>query len=155
MKQTDSDVTGGREGSSLAEDATELTVAAVMSRAPITVTPDESLAAAYELLTAAGIHHLPVVDAAGRPLGLVDAQLIAEMWPASAAEDRQRTVRSLLPSRRPDCVLENASLRVAAVDMHLGDTDAVCVVDDKGRLVGIVTARDVVATVAGRPATAS
>jgi CBS domain-containing protein len=56
----------------------------------------------------------------------------------------------VLPPRRPDCVLAKASLRVAAVDMFLGRTDAVCIVDEAGVLVGLLTARDVVAVVAGR-----
>jgi CBS domain-containing protein len=139
----------------LADVADGIRVSAVMSRALVTVTPEQSVASAYEVLTAARVHHLPVVDDRGRPLALLDGQTLAETWPVSAADDRQRTIASLLPPRRPDCVLAEASLRVAAVDMHLGATDAVCVVDVDGCLVGLVTARDIVAAVAGRsPATA-
>lgn len=134
----------------LAECADRIRVRDVMTRDPITVTPEDSVTAAYERVTAAGIHHLPVVEATGRPVALLDAQTLAETWPTSPHEDRGRNVRQLLPFRRPDCVLESASIRVTAVDMYLGGGDAVCVVDADGRLVGLVTARDLVAVMAGR-----
>ena len=155
MSQLDLDSSArAAAGDRLGECAAEIAVTAVMSRALVTVTPDESVVTAYELVMAAGVHHLPVVDEEGRPIGLLGAQTLAETWPTTAREGRQRAVASLLGSRRPDCVLVEASLRVAAVDMYLGGTDAVCVVGGDGRLVGIVTARDIVAAVAGRPSTA-
>ncbi len=47
-------------------------VSAVMTRGPVTVGPDDSVGEAVSLLTRRKLSELPVVDAAGRPVGLVD-----------------------------------------------------------------------------------
>ena len=47
-------------------------VSAVMTRAPVTVAPDVAVGEAVSLLKRRKLSELPVVDAAGRPIGLVD-----------------------------------------------------------------------------------
>ncbi|NNJ25087.1 KpsF/GutQ family sugar-phosphate isomerase [Alienimonas chondri] len=47
-------------------------IRAVMTREPITVSPDGSVGEAVSLLKRRKLSELPVVDAAGRPIGLVD-----------------------------------------------------------------------------------
>ena len=47
-------------------------VSAVMTRGPVTVAPDVAVGEAVSLLKRRKLSELPVVDAAGRPIGLVD-----------------------------------------------------------------------------------
>jgi CBS domain-containing protein len=45
----------------------------VMTPEPAACTEDEDVAAVIARMAACGVHHLPVLDAAGRPVGLVAA----------------------------------------------------------------------------------
>jgi arabinose-5-phosphate isomerase len=49
-------------------------VSAVMGKSPRTVNPDDLATAAAEMLRDVQVDQLPVVDAAGRPVGLLDVQ---------------------------------------------------------------------------------
>jgi arabinose-5-phosphate isomerase len=49
-------------------------VAAVMGKSPRTVGPDDLATAAAEMLRETEVDQLPVVDGAGRPVGLLDVQ---------------------------------------------------------------------------------
>lgn len=60
---------------------------------------------------------------------------------------RRRRVRDLL-NACTTCVQPDTDLETVAQVMARGDTDAVPVVDSNGRLVGIVTASDIVRAVA-------
>lgn len=46
----------------------------VMTRDPITITADKPFGHAFHLMYEGGFRHVPVVDAAGRPLGVVSAR---------------------------------------------------------------------------------
>jgi arabinose-5-phosphate isomerase len=49
-------------------------VAAVMGKSPRTVSPDDLAQTAADQMRATQVDQLPVVDAAGRPVGLLDVQ---------------------------------------------------------------------------------
>jgi len=49
-------------------------VSAVMGKSPRTVGPDDLATTAAEMLRNTQVDQLPVVDAAGRPVGLLDVQ---------------------------------------------------------------------------------
>jgi CBS domain-containing protein len=120
-------------------------VADVMSRTLVTVTPTESLLAAWELMARGDIHHLPVV-AGGRCVSVVDDRLVAGALANPLARPRRR-VADVMPAR-VHCVLPDTTVRRAAEIMADERTTAVPVVDEHMRLVGLVTDRDVVAAVA-------
>lgn len=67
------------------EGMLERPVAAVMTEAPHTLTEQTQLGAALRILALGSYHHLPVLNAMGRPLGLVSLQNIlaylAEQFP--------------------------------------------------------------------------
>ncbi|MFG1947101.1 HPP family protein [Nonomuraea sp. NPDC048826] len=125
-----------------------LTAKQVMSRVLVAVGPGESPLMAWELMRRAEVHHLPVVE--GRHvLGVLTREDLAATWSGGPHEQSGRQVGSLLSGRRRPRVGPGASLaRVAAVMLDAA-CDAVPVVG-RGGIVGLITARDVLAAVAGR-----
>jgi len=57
-----------------AEDLLHSRVSDVMTRSPVTITPDRLAAEAFDILTARKIDEIPVVDKNGRPVGILDVQ---------------------------------------------------------------------------------
>jgi CBS domain-containing membrane protein len=127
----------------------ELRAEDVMSTILLTVGPDESVLMAYELMSRAGVHHVPVVTSSGRCLGLLDAPTLMQEWYPAPLSRQRRPVRALLRNRTPS-VEPKDSLRFVAEQLDINEVDALPVVDAHGRLLGLVTSRDVVAAVAGR-----
>lgn len=60
-------------------------IAEVMTRQPVTVSPEAMLADVIDLLSARKLSELPVVDADSRPLGLIDITDVIGWSPAEAA----------------------------------------------------------------------
>lgn len=133
-------------------------VAALMSRRPVTIGADESVAAARERVAHRGIHHLLVVDERGSLVGVVsDRDVLRAVSPfaESGAERNQdrytlrRPVHQIM-SRAPVTVSPEAGVLEAARRMLEKDYGCVPVVDSAGRPVGIVTRKDILgALVAG------
>jgi arabinose-5-phosphate isomerase len=68
------------------DDALDRPIAEVMTRNPITITCGTRLLDALELLTRHKISELPVVDAAGKPVGLLDITDVIGLIPAESAD---------------------------------------------------------------------
>jgi arabinose-5-phosphate isomerase len=77
---TDSDLARLLEGNR--DTAIDGPIADVMTRSPTTITSGELLSVACELLSRRKISELPVVDQAGRPLGLIDITDVVGLAPA-------------------------------------------------------------------------
>ena len=120
-------------------------VADMMSARLVTVTPEDSLLSAWELMARGGIHHLPVV-VNGRCLAVLDDRMVAGALADPVTRPRRR-VRDVMPPR-VHCVPADTPLHRAARIMRDERSTAVPVVDERMRLVGIVTDRDMVAAVA-------
>jgi CBS domain-containing protein len=120
-------------------------VADVMSVRLVTIAPNHSLLAAWELMARGGIHHLPVV-VNGRCLAVVDDRTVAGALANPLALPR-RLVSDVMPVR-VHCVLADTPLRRAAEIMRAEHVTALPVVDQHLTLVGLVTDADVVAAVA-------
>ena len=127
---------------SLERPANPWTMERVMTRVPVTITPDATLAEARSAMVRYGIRHLPVVEN-GRPVALVcDRDLaIAEVVFAETARAPAAHVVRLLGETRIHEVAPDASVDAVLHQMVSGHLDAVLVVD-KGHLVGIFTAVD-------------
>lgn len=125
----------------------------LMTRRPAVVTPGTAVKEALVVLDRHRVTSLPVVDDAGRVLGVVsEADLIRD----SVAQDRRS---SILPTTeandRPGTVADVMSRLAVTVQPHTDLADAVelmtstsvkslPVVDEHGRIVGIVSRSDVV-----------
>ena len=130
-----------------------LTARDVMTDRFFFVSPDDSPFAAYDLITKHHVHHLPVIADDGRCLAILDSVAAIARASETLLHNRGKLLE-LQGLDRPLCVLPDTPLQRVATEMTWTGTDACGVVDRHGRLLGLITARDVVAAVAGeRPRT--
>jgi CBS domain-containing protein len=135
----------------------ESLVADVMSTEVLTVAAEETTLMAWELMRQGGYHHVPVVSSEGVCIGVLDAETMAAVWDGGGP-DRMRMPVSTVVDRHPvPHVTVSHSVAATARAMLAAEQDCVAVIDGRQRLVGLVTAHDLVAAVAGRrhPATAT
>ena len=101
----------------------------------LTVGADDHVARARELMTSADVRHLPVVDAERRVVGVLSNR---DLLLAMFADGRVDVVMSRkVHSVKAGCLAEEA------VSLMLNEKiGAVVVLDDDGKLVGIVTETD-------------
>jgi len=141
----------GREQAEL-EAATwpdRVRVSELMTRAPLTIRQDATAGAAWKLMRARKIRHIPVLDGSGRLVGIVtdrdlrqvilDPDIQAQLGQAPDAMN-VLTVAEVMTwgviTVRPD-----SDLREAARVMHAHKVGALPVVEH-GRVVGILTETD-------------
>jgi len=109
----------------------------IMKKDCITITPDESVINAARIFAKRRIHRLPVIED-GKLVGIITPtdllKEISEMRTTMTAEDVIRT----------KCVTayEGEPLAYTVAAMRISDVSAVPVLDIKGKLVGILTDRD-------------
>jgi CBS domain-containing membrane protein len=125
------------------------TVGQVMNRELLTVTPDDSLLMAWELMRRGHFHHLPVVTEDGRLLGVLDTETIATHWNAGSPNSNCGPVSALLDSDQDVSVTPDDPVRAVATIMMRRHTDFVAVTESDGMLDGLVTTRDLIAIIAG------
>lgn len=113
----------------------------VMTTRLVTVTPEDSLVSAWELMARGDLHHLPVT-VGRRCVSLLDDRVLATALAGPIARPR-RLVHEVMPAR-VHRILPTDSLRRAAEIMQMERATALPVVDETGNLVGIVTDRDLV-----------
>ena len=118
--------------------ATSPTVLVAMTPFPRVIAPDASWIAARALMRGHDIHHLPVVDAGGRVLGLV-SQRDLDIGRALVG-DEERPVRALCVE--PLRLTAELPLKEAVRRMAAAGVDA-AIVERHGRLAGVLTLSDV------------
>lgn len=110
-----------------------------MSTAPVTIREDADYNAAFEAMQAGDLHHLPVVDAQGRVLGILtrrDLQLAARHYheaPVEVAEVMHSPVET---------ITAQAGLLSAAKKMTALRIGCLPVVDRRKQVVGMITETD-------------
>ena len=136
----------------------DVPVQEVMTGDPVTIEPEASLADAAEALLQGGFRHLPVVDAAGRPVGMVSerdlrARLGTDLYGFSRAtvEALNEPVSGVMT---PDPVSVRLRARLGEAietfaDEHVG---ALLVVDEAERVRGIVSYVDLLLWLRDHPA---
>ncbi len=121
----------------------------VMSRQVLTVEVSESLWDAWQLLFVSGMRHLVVLDEDGACLGiLTDRGILAEI-PATADHLQRRPVRDVLGRVPLISVSPQDDPQVAGRLMVAHAVEAVPVVDDQGRVIGLVTEADLIRWIVG------
>lgn len=116
-----------------------LTVLGVMTPFPIHASPDTSIVAAESIMRGHEIRHLPVQDAAGVVVGVVnhaDLRLGTELL-----ADREAPIERLCV-QEPLVIDSDATLKQAVVAMAERGVDAALVLRS-GRMVGILTLSDI------------
>jgi acetoin utilization protein AcuB len=125
----------------------------VMS-SPVTVVRDHDSAwHALVRFTETGLRHLVVLDGTDHLVGVLEDRRVLALWPLEGTVLHRRTVGHLLRSPGSDVpgpprVHHSAAVPVAAEIMLQAAVDGLPVVDDAGRVVGIVTGSDVVRSLA-------
>ncbi|WP_457591099.1 homocysteine biosynthesis protein [Geoglobus sp.] len=112
-------------------------VKSVMSSPAITVKPDESVEGASRVLIENGINHLPVVDDEGRLVGIVTSWDIAKAVALGKAKRVEEIMTRRVITASPDDPIE-----IAARKMDTHKISALPVVDQKGRVLGVVSSED-------------
>jgi CBS domain-containing protein len=126
----------------------DLPAAALMSTPVVAVGPDHDVSTAWETLRKRHIHHLPVVQD-GRVVGVLDDRTIAAHWPVGGPDAPHQMRVGAITRLGAHCVLPQTPVRIIAQVMHRTRADAVPVVTPEGELLGLVTAADLVAALAG------
>lgn len=159
-----------RTGSAL---PAHLRVADVMNHDVISVTPDTPVGELVRLLLERGLRAMPVVDAERRVIGIVtDVDLLQcgvsqlplhlqQLLPgaeraahlAAVAARPERAADVMTPN--PTTISATASLTQAALVMTAHDHKRLPVVDEAGRLVGMLSRSDLLQTVANTFASSS
>jgi CBS domain-containing protein len=130
----------------------------VMTRQPVTVGEDTGIKTAMRMLDRHSITAMPVVDASGRLVGVLsEADVVRDVvhpdvrsrilqrddWP----REQPRVVAEVM-SRHPLTVHAETDLAEAVEIMTSTTVKSLPVVDDHGHVVGVVSRRDVVHSVA-------
>ena len=145
----------------------------VMERDPVSVTEDTKVEDVVLALRKHELPGVPVVDSDGRVVGIVtEADLVVPdpdgdlhiphyiqlfgglvfLEPLQRFEDKLRKAFAAkaadMMSRDPDMIGPNATAREAATKIHESGHNRLPVVDDDGRLVGVVTRVDLLGALA-------
>lgn len=116
--------------------ADRMPVSVIMSADVVCVRPDVSIAALTVLLIERGISGVPVVDAAGAPLGVVSkTDLVREPGSALTVSDIMTSMTFALP--------ETATIAQAGALMAYEGIHRVPITGSDGSVIGIVAALDV------------
>jgi len=124
------------------------TVAEVMTRHPGTVNAHASLFSAWGQLRGQHGGHLVVIDEAVRPIGVLDERDIALEWPPGPMGAHHLPVHEVVRFRARQGVRGSDDMAAAARTMLGTRADALPVVDEDGRLAGLITARHCVELIA-------
>ncbi len=127
-------------------ETTETRVADIMSRRIVAIRSDADLSVALDTFLRTALRHLVVVDPDRTCRGLLSAE---DVLASLGTTRRRRHVADHVPASQPR-VHQAAPVRKAAEAMIVELVDALPVVDDDGRVVGVVTWSDIVAMVAGQ-----
>ena len=116
------------------------TAAEMMTPNPVSIGHDATVMEAGAFLTGRGISAAPVIDEAGRPVGVVSRSDILVRYPMASAG---RTPVHALMTPTVFCVCLDAPAREVVETMVGLGVRRLFVVDDSGVLVGVISALDV------------
>jgi acetoin utilization protein AcuB len=120
-----------------------LTVSKIMTEHVVTLSPEASVQDAIKAFTEHTFRHLPVVDHAGKLLGILSDRDVLRAAARTAATDARRPVRADAVMTRdvrtgtPDMTIATAVQIVVFLRVN-----SLPIVDETGRLRGIVTTTD-------------
>ena len=122
-----------------------------MIKDPITLTGDQSVSEAVDLMSDNGLHRLPVVDKDNKLIGLVTQSVIASNTPNNASTLSVFELNYLLNKLTiKDIMLkdvvtinQDALLEEAATILRKNDIGCLPVVQDDNTLIGIITHNDI------------
>ena len=120
-----------------------LTVADVMTREVVTISPDAPVIEAARLMRDRDIGSVVVVSARGEVIGIITEKDIVVRVVAENRDPLKTTVREVM-TPNPVTVYDDTPLEIAARIMDEQKIGHLPVVDKAGRLVGIVAKSDII-----------
>lgn len=129
--------------------SSEPSVENLMTRTPIVVTEDDAIAGVAELLAGYEITGLPVVDAAGRLVGVISQTDLVRLrgsklpwtgWHGILVRDLMTRPAKTIPGSAP--------LDEAARQMTIGHVHRLIVVDGRQTPIGVISESDIVREIA-------
>ena len=114
---------------------------------PITMTPDQTLAEAFELMKANRISGIPIVEKSGKLAGILTNRDVR------FAENPNQPVSELMTRENLATVGLGTSQEVARRILHQRRIEKLLVVDDQDHCVGLITVKDIEKAVASPLAT--
>ncbi|RJR53589.1 MAG: CBS domain-containing protein [Desulfobacteraceae bacterium] len=133
----------------------------VMTRHPVVVEQDEWVTQAVKLMLDKGVKRLPVVDAAGKLVGILSRvdifhTVIRESPDWKSFREQNVLVENLrfvseIMRRDTHTVLPDTPAEDVIRTIHTNDIQRVCVVDREGHFLGLISDRDLLAAFSGRP----
>ncbi len=118
----------------------------VMSTDLLTVAAQDGMLLTWELMTQAGVHHVPVLDS-GRCVGLVDAVTLALECVRDPLGHHHRLVREVVPTSTPQ-VSDDTPVEDVAHHLLASRATAVLVSNAQKQLVGLITVHDLLKVLA-------
>jgi CBS domain-containing protein len=118
----------------------------VMTSNLLTVAADDGLLLTWELMTQAGVHHVPVLDGS-RCIGLVDASIIAMECVRDPLGRHHRLIGEAVPATTIR-VSDDTPVEVIARQLLATRDTAVLVSNAAGQLVGLITVHDLLRVLA-------
>lgn len=116
---------------------------ALMTRPVVTANPTISLREVRALFERLAIHHLPIVGADGAPVGIVSANDLDRAGRWGVHGEREATARDVMSDPVQTLTTEH-SLHEAAALLNRHRFHCLPVVDERGRVAGILTAHDLI-----------
>jgi CBS domain-containing protein len=133
------------------QNVEDLPIDEVMTVDPVSASPDASVADAARLLAETGARHLPVVDGTNKLVGILSERDLIEhlradimSWPDATTERLDEPVGAVM-TPNPTVLYSGTRLRDAYAPFADERLSAIPVVDDDGRLLGILSYVDVLA----------
>ncbi|MDQ3143326.1 MAG: IMP dehydrogenase [Pseudomonadota bacterium] len=114
---------------------------------PITMTPDQTLAEAFELMKANRISGIPIVEKSGKLVGILTNRDVR------FAENPKQPVRELMTHQNLATVPIGTSQEEARRLLHQRRIEKLLVVDEADHCVGLITVKDIEKAVASPHAT--
>jgi len=138
VRRSDGSLAGIITRQDIFEKPDEDQLALIMNRDPPVIGPEENVEKAARIFSTEHVRHLPVVDGHNLVGILTPTDLLSVVEKAATDIPVEKVIRS-------PCVpiYQNAPLAVALVTFKVTKASALPVLDDTGRLVGILTDRDI------------
>ena len=122
---------------------------ATLVRPCVVVTEDEPVTAAWSRIRQRGAHEGVVVDSDARCVGLLGLREVTEVWPVKPPLTGEPTAGDAVRAIRTSRINASTPIRLAARILLTEQLGAAPVVGRDGRVVGMVTALDLLAGLSG------
>jgi len=117
-------------------------VALLSPRPALTVSPDESVGKVLDFMLAQKVGSVIVIDDEGRPAGIFSERDALFRLNTDAAWYADRPVSHFM-TPRPQCLTPDAKIAFAVQRMDQGSYRHVPIVDNDGKLTGVISVRDI------------